>query len=148
MGFPGHYLAKVGIKMITKQIEILSCALKHKKLYTPSYLKKIVRARNRTLYVLDFRFGHKPIGWIGDEQNPVIIYVVKDHWIGYATNKIGNLPYLHPKQPKEYPKPTAEQVTNAVRYLERFLTKYGNSIHKMDSDQFNQFRKIIEGDLV
>lgn len=148
MGILGQYLAKVKGNMIQKQLEILSCALKHKKIYTPSFLKKIVRARNRTLYVLDFRFGYKPIGWIGDEQSPVIIYVIKGHWVGYATTKIGNIPYLHPKKEKQYPKPTAEQVTNAVRYLERFLTKYGNSIHKMDSTQFNQFRKIIEGGLV
>lgn len=134
--------------MITKQIEILSCALKHKNLYNESYLRKIKRARNRSIYVLDFRFKFKPIGWVGTEENPVILYQIKDYYIGMPTNKIGSLPYLSPKKEKQYPKPTTEQVTNAVRYLERFLTKYGNSIHKMDSTQFNQFRKIIEGGLI
>lgn len=130
--------------MIEKKLEITSCVFAHKQNYKKSFRQKVSTIRNRSIFVLEQRFNIKPIGYVEDYKTTIAIYKIKNLTIGKTTHRIANLPFLGLRAEKIYPKPTALQVANAVRYLEKFLTRYGNSIHKLSDKQYKKFRQALE----
>lgn len=134
--------------MIEKHLQISSCVFAHKQNYKKSFLQKVSNVRNKSIFVLKHRFGIKPIGYVEGYKETIIIYKIKGALIGKTSHRIGELPFLGIKKEKNYPKPTALEVANAVRYLEKFLTRYGNSIHKLSDKQYKQFRKALDATLL